>query len=71
MTPDDRAHHAKSRLCALGGFNPNECDIPPNPKWMRWKMYRRAHEKFDHYESIRHARLVKVYERLCAIPTKV
>jgi hypothetical protein len=56
MGRDDRAHRGqekiKSRLCMVGGFNPDEWDMPPKPKWMRWQTYNRAVEKFDRYESI-------------------
>jgi hypothetical protein len=56
LGPDDRAHHGqakiKSRLCRIGGFDPDEWDLPPKPKWMRWRTYNRAVEKFDRYESI-------------------
>ena len=36
----------------MGGFDSDEWDFPPKPKWMRWRTYNRAEEKFDHYESI-------------------
>ena len=53
---DDRAHRGKekikSRLCSIGGFDPDEWDLPPKPKRMRWKTYNRAVEKFDHYDEI-------------------
>jgi tetrahydromethanopterin S-methyltransferase subunit F len=53
---DDRAHRGKekikSRLCSIGGFDPDEWDLPPKPKHMRWKTYNRAVEKFDEYEEI-------------------
>jgi hypothetical protein len=53
---DDRAHKGqekiRSRLCRAGGFNPDEWDLPPKPKWMRWRMYNRAVQKFDRYESV-------------------
>src|SRR5215472_3305447 len=43
---DDRAHRGqekiKSRLCSIGGFDPDEWDLPPKPKRMRWKTYNRA-----------------------------
>ena len=52
----DRAHRGKarinSRLCSIGGFNPDEWDLPPKPKWMRWATYTRAEEKFDGYERV-------------------
>jgi hypothetical protein len=38
-----------ARLCHIGGFNPDEWDFPPKPKWMRWRTYNRAEEKFDRY----------------------
>jgi hypothetical protein len=51
-----RAHRGKAkinaRLCALGRFNPDEWDLAPKPKWMRWATYNRAEEKFDRYEQI-------------------
>ena len=54
-TPIDRAHRGqariKSRLCSIGGFDPNEWDFPPKPKWMRWRTYKRAEEQFDRYEE--------------------
>jgi hypothetical protein len=40
-----------ARLCRIGRFDPNEWDFPPKPKWMRWRTYNRAEEKFDRYES--------------------
>jgi hypothetical protein len=40
-----------SRLCAIGGFDPGEWDLPPKPKWMRWNTYRRAERKFDGYDE--------------------
>lgn len=50
----DRAHRGQarinSRLCAVGGFDPNEWDFPPKPKWMRWQTYRHFEERFDAYE---------------------
>jgi hypothetical protein len=56
MTPIDRAHRGKakinSQLCSIGGFDPDEWDIPPKPKWVRWRTYDRAVEKFDRYEEM-------------------
>jgi hypothetical protein len=55
MTAIDRAHRGKAKinssLCAIGGFDPDEWDIPPKPKWMRWRTYDRMVEKFDHHEA--------------------
>ncbi|MFL6796556.1 MAG: hypothetical protein ACJ8F3_04000 [Xanthobacteraceae bacterium] len=48
---DNRAHRGQSkinsRLCRIGGFDPDEWDFPPKPKWMRWTTYRRAEERFE------------------------
>jgi hypothetical protein len=53
---DSRAHAGqskiRSRLCSIGKFDPDEWDMPPKPKWMRWKTYNRHVEKFDRYEDI-------------------
>lgn len=53
---DNLAHHGqariKSRLCSIGGFDPDDWDFPPKPKWMRWRTYNRAEKKFDRYEAI-------------------
>ena len=56
LTPVDRAHRGKarinSRLCSIGGFDPDEWEFPPKPKWMRWRTYDRAQDKFDHHEAV-------------------
>jgi hypothetical protein len=53
---DSRAHAGqskiRSRLCSIGKFDPDEWDMPPKPKWIRWKTYNRHVEKFDRYEDI-------------------
>lgn len=55
LTPIDRAHRGKarinSRLCAIGGCDPDEWELPPKSKWMRWRTYNRAEAKFDQYEA--------------------
>lgn len=55
-TPVDRAHQGKarinSRLCSIGSFDPDEWEFPPKPKWMRWRTYNQAENKFDRYEAI-------------------
>jgi hypothetical protein len=51
----NRAHagqtRIKSKLCTIGGLDPGEWDFPPKPKWMRWRTYTQAEEKFDRYEA--------------------
>jgi hypothetical protein len=52
----NRAHAGKarinSRLCSIAGFDPEDWDFPPKPKWMRWQTYNRYEEQFDRYEEI-------------------
>jgi hypothetical protein len=53
MTPIDRAHLGKERIKRrlIGELDPEEWDLPPKPKWMRWKTYQRYVERFDEYEA--------------------
>ena len=41
---------SKSRL--IGDCDPDEFDLPPKPKWMRWHTYNRHVERYDAYEDI-------------------
>ena len=52
--PDNRAHIGKAKIKAklIGDLDPDEWELPPKPKWMRWKTYDRYVERFDRYESI-------------------
>jgi hypothetical protein len=54
MTPDERAHLGKAKIKSrlIGALDPDEWDLPPKPKWMRWRTYNRYVEKFDAYEAI-------------------
>jgi hypothetical protein len=67
LGPDVRAHRGqakiKSRLCSIGHFDPDEWDLPPKPKWMRWRTYHRAVEKFDRYEAVVDASLFALVAR--------
>jgi hypothetical protein len=38
-TPVDRAHRGKAKIKAklIGTCDPDEIDLPPKPKWMRWR----------------------------------
>jgi hypothetical protein len=64
---DNRAHHGqakiRSRLCSIGGFDPDECEFPPKPKWMRWRTYDRAREKFDRHEAVLNAGILELLAR--------
>lgn len=56
VSRDDRAHQGqakiKSWLCSVGDFDPDEWDFPPKPKWMRWRTYNKAEDRFDRYEEM-------------------
>jgi hypothetical protein len=54
----------KSRLCSFGGFDPDEWDLPPKPKWMRWRTYNRMVERFDRYQALVEEGLLEVVKRL-------
>jgi len=51
--PTNRAHLGQARIKArlIGDLDPDEWDLPPKPKWMRWKTYNRYVELFDQYEA--------------------
>jgi hypothetical protein len=71
MDQKNRAHRGKarinSRLCAMGGFNPDEWELPPKTKWMRWRTYKRAEEKFDGYEAVSEEQVVRQAGKLLRI----
>src|SRR3954452_9031148 len=50
----NRAHggiaRIKSRL--IGDLDPDEWDLPPKPKWMRWATYNKHSKRYDRYEDI-------------------
>jgi hypothetical protein len=53
MTAMDRAHLGKERIKRrlIGELDPEEWDLPPKPKWMRWRTYHRYVEQFERYEA--------------------
>jgi hypothetical protein len=50
----DRAYLGRERIKArlIGDLVPEDWELPPKPKWMRWKTYNRYEEKFDSYEEV-------------------
>ena len=68
MDPIARGHRGaakiKSRLCSVGGFDPDEWELPPKPKWMRWGTYNRMVEKFDRYDAMVEEGLLEAIMRL-------
>jgi hypothetical protein len=53
LTPTDRADLGKERIKQrlIGELDPEEWDLPPKPKWMRWRTYQRFVERFERYEA--------------------
>jgi hypothetical protein len=51
---DDRAHAGQAKIKArlIGDYDPDDWDVPPKPKWMRWRTYNRFVERYDAYEDI-------------------
>ena len=51
---DNRAHLGQATIKArlIGDLDPDEWDLPPKPKWMRWRTYNRYVERYDGYEEI-------------------
>jgi hypothetical protein len=61
----DRAHRGKAKIKArlIGTCDPDEWDLPPKPKWMRWRTYHRYVEKFDRYEELLDFEFLKAANR--------
>jgi hypothetical protein len=49
----NRAHAGKVRIKMrlIGDLEPDEWDLPPKPKWMRWATYNRQIAQYDRYEQ--------------------
>jgi hypothetical protein len=50
----NRAHGGQAKIKArlIANLDPEEWDLPPKPKWMRWATYNRHVARYDHYEDI-------------------
>jgi hypothetical protein len=51
---DDRAWRGKRKINARLAVErePDDWDLPPKPKWMRWRTYQRYVDKYDRYEAV-------------------
>lgn len=49
----DRIWRAKGRIKAklIADLDPDEWDLPPKPKWVRWRTYQRYEARFDRLEA--------------------
>ena len=54
LDANNRAHRGKAKIKArlIADLDPDEWELPPKPKWMRWRTYNRLEEKFDGYEEV-------------------
>jgi hypothetical protein len=54
LAPPDRAHAGQAKIKArlIGNSDPEKWDLPPKPKWMRWRTYNRYVERYDAYEDV-------------------
>ena len=52
--PTNRAHLGQARIKArlIADLDPDQWDLPPKPKWMRWSTYNRHVERYEDYEAI-------------------
>jgi hypothetical protein len=50
----NRAHLGQARIKArlIADLDPDDWDLPPKPKWMRWRTYNRYAERYDNYDAI-------------------
>jgi hypothetical protein len=66
MTPANRAHLGKERIKQhlIGELDPEDWDLPPKPKWMRWKTYQRFVDQFERYEAALDAAALSRVRRL-------
>jgi len=65
----DRAHRGQAKIKArlIGDCDPDEWDLPPKPKWMRWHTYNRQVARYDRYEAILNEGAAEALARLCAL----
>ena len=62
LDPDNHAHRGKAKIKSrlIGDCDPDQWELPPKPKWMRWATYNRHVERFDCYEEILNRRIAEL-----------
>jgi hypothetical protein len=65
-TATDRAHRGQAKIKArlIGNLDPDQWDLPPKPKWMRWRTYNRHVAHYDAYEDILDQGIVPLIAKL-------
>jgi hypothetical protein len=50
----NRGHSGKAKIKArlIGDLDPDDWELPPKPKWMRWRTYKRLEERFEAYDDM-------------------
>jgi hypothetical protein len=50
----DRGHAGKAKIKSrlIGDLDPDDWELPPKPKWMRWRTYKRLEERFEAYDDM-------------------
>jgi hypothetical protein len=68
MDRTNRAHRGQAKIKArlIGNLDPDEWDLPPKPKWMRWATYNCFVERFDKYEAILNDGVEELWAKLVA-----
>jgi len=66
LDADNRAHRGKAKIKErlIGDCDPDEWELPPKPKWMRWSIYNRLVGRFDAYEEILDRGIAELMARL-------
>jgi hypothetical protein len=66
VTATDRAHRGRAKIKArlIGSLDPDDWDLPPKPKWMRWSTYNRYVERYDAYEDVLNSAIVDFAAKL-------
>jgi hypothetical protein len=64
-TPYDRACRGQAKIKSklIGDHDPDEWELPPKPKWMRWRTYNRFVRRFDGYENAIERKIGKLMAR--------
>lgn len=66
--PWDRAHRAQAKIKSrlIGQLNPEDWELPPKPKWMRWRTYNRMVDRFDICDGVIHCKWLSTMGRVLA-----
>jgi len=53
-SPVDRAYRGQSKIKSrlIGNHDLDEWELPPKPKWMRWRTYQQHVQRFEGYENV-------------------